>query len=92
MSRKVFAVIDVDDDMAIAENMGTGEYLEREFGWLDNSGIYLVDWFVSDHDDVERWARYIDYLVEWAFNHSGDDGCYSSPVCYEEWCNKYDLQ
>lgn len=65
MSRKVFAIIEVDDDRAIFENKGTGEYLEREFGWLEQSGIVLKHWLIADDDDDERWARYINYLIEW---------------------------
>lgn len=30
--RTIVAMIDVDDDLAIAEYLGTIEYLEREFG------------------------------------------------------------
>lgn len=41
MNRRVFAIIEVDDDKAIAEDKGTGEYLEKEFGWLEQSGIDL---------------------------------------------------
>lgn len=90
MSRKVFAIIEVDDDRAIAENKGTGEYLEREFGWLEQSGINLRDWLLSDADDIERWARYIDYLIEWAFYHSSIVYADSSPACYDEWCDNED--
>lgn len=91
MGRKVFAVIEVDDDKAIAENKGTGEYLEREFGWLEQSGVVLKHWLIADDDDDERWARYINYLIEWALYHS--DGIYadSSPACYDEWCDNEDL-
>lgn len=89
--RKVFAVIEVDDDMAIAEDKGTGDYLEEEFGWLEQSGISLRDWLLSDEDDVEKWARYIDYLIEWAFDHS-DTTAYNnkSPACYDEWDDNED--
>lgn len=92
MNRKIFAVIEVDDDRAIAEDKGTGEYLETEFGWLEQSGVILRDWLLSDGDDVERWARYIDYLIDWAFCHASDVYADSSPVCYDEWLdNEYEL-
>lgn len=92
MNRKIFAVIEVDDDRAIAEDKGTGEYLETEFGWLEQSGVILRDWLLSDGDDVERWARYIDYLIEWAFYHASDVYADSSPACYDEWLdNEYEL-
>ena len=87
MNRKIFAVIEVDDDRAIAEDKGTGEYLEAEFVLLEQSGVILRDWLLSDGNDVERWARYIDYLIEWAFEHSSDYHNGMSPACYDEWCD-----
>jgi hypothetical protein len=49
--RKIVAVIEVDDARAIAEDMGTIDYLEREFGWLEQSGIILENARVLDDDD-----------------------------------------
>lgn len=88
MGRKVFAIIDVDDDKAIAEDKGTGEYLESEFGWLEQSGILLDEWLITDHDDECEWARYINYLIQWAFDnsHNSDDGV--SPFSFEDWRGK----
>ncbi len=51
--RRIIAVIEVDDDMAIAEDMGTIEYLEREFGWLSDSGVFLGEARIIDGDDPE---------------------------------------
>lgn len=51
--RKVIAILEVDDDRAIKEDLGTLGYLEREFGWLDSSGIRLVEARVMDVDDPE---------------------------------------
>jgi hypothetical protein len=51
--RKVIAIIEVDDDRAIAEDLGTIEYLEREFGWLEQSGISLQNARILDDDDEE---------------------------------------
>ena len=92
MNRRVFAIIEVDNDKAIAEDKGTGEYLEREFGWLEQSGIALKHWLIADDDDTERWARYINYLIEWALDHSGEDCDGMSPVCYDEWCDNEDAE
>lgn len=92
MSRKIFAVIEVDDDKAIAEDEGTGSYLERMIGHLEQNGITLRNWLLSDEDDCERWARYIDYLIEWAFHHSDNMYSDSSPVCYDEWCDNEDFE
>lgn len=49
--RKIVAIIEVDDDRAIAEDMGTLGYLEREFGWLEQSGIFLENARILDDDD-----------------------------------------
>ena len=49
--RKVLVLVEVDDDRAIQEDMGTIEYIEREFGWLEQSGIYLNEARILDDDD-----------------------------------------
>ena len=49
--RKVIAILEVDDDKAIAEDLGTIEYLEREFGWLEESGMFLQCAKILDEDD-----------------------------------------
>ena len=51
--RIVIAKIVVDDDMAIDEDVGTLDYLQREFGWLEESGIYLDNAKIIDDDDPE---------------------------------------
>ena len=89
--RKVFTVVEVDDDRAIEEGIGTGEYLETEFVWLQQSGIELRKWLIADEDDESRWARYINYLIEWAMNHSSEEYDGMSPACYDEWCDNDDV-
>lgn len=49
--RTVIAMLEVDDEKAIAEDLGTIEYLEREFGWLEQSGISLQNARILDDDD-----------------------------------------
>ena len=49
--RTVVAILEVDDDKAIAEDMGTIDYLEREMGWVADSGIYLQNARILDDDD-----------------------------------------
>lgn len=49
--RTVVAIIEVDDDKAVAEDLGTIDYLEREFGWLEQSGISLQSARILDNDD-----------------------------------------
>lgn len=83
--RRIFAEITVDDDLAIEEGCGTLDYLEREFGWLEQSHIVLDREMIADSDDESIWARYINYLIEWAFDHSGGEFKDSSPACYDEW-------
>ena len=49
--RKLILLVDVDENYPINENMGTIDYLEREFGWLNDSGIYLDTAKIVDEDD-----------------------------------------
>ena len=49
--RQVIVMIEVDDDRAIEEDLGTISYVEREFGWLGDSGIYLQNARILDADD-----------------------------------------
>ena len=51
--RKLILLVDVDDNFAIEEDIGTIDYLEREFGWLNDSGIYLDQARIVDEDDIE---------------------------------------
>lgn len=64
--RTVIAMLEIDDDKAIAEDLGTIEYLEREFGWLEQSGISLQNARILDDDD-ERDAKAIE-LADKIFN------------------------
>ena len=50
--RKVIAIIEVNDDKAIEEDIGTIDYLEREFVWLSDSEIFLQNAKILDEDDV----------------------------------------
>ena len=49
--RKVIVMLEVDDNKATEENLGTIEYVERECGWLSDSGIYLQNARILDYDD-----------------------------------------
>jgi hypothetical protein len=49
--RTVIAMLEIDDDRAIAEDMGTIDYLKREFGWLEQSGVFLQNARILDNDD-----------------------------------------
>lgn len=49
--RQILAMISVDEDKVIEEDLGTIEYLEREFGWLSESHIFLGAARILDEDD-----------------------------------------
>ena len=49
--RTIVAILEVDDDKAIEEDLGTIDYIEREFGWLQESGIFLNEARILDEDD-----------------------------------------
>ena len=49
--RTVIALLEIDDDMAIAEDMGTLDYLDQTCGWLISDGIILREAKILDDDD-----------------------------------------
>ena len=49
--RTVVAILEVDDDREIEEKLGTIDYIEKEFGWLKESGIFLGNARILDDDD-----------------------------------------
>ena len=51
--RKLLLLVDIDENFPINEDMGTIDYLEQEFGWLNDSGIYLDQARIVDEDDIE---------------------------------------
>lgn len=53
MLRRVVAIIEVDDDRAIAENSGTLNYLLRKMVGMQRSGVELVEAKILDEDDPE---------------------------------------
>lgn len=91
-TREFVAILGFDEDVASRygevnghEETAPVEFLEREFGWMEQSGICLENCALVDHD--VRWERYITYLVQWAINHSSDEYEGMSPACYDEWCH-----
>ena len=79
--RRVVATIIVNDEMAIDKSMSTIGYLEREFGWLAESDIYLEHARVIDDDDPYD-AKAIE-MVDKIFNDDVDD--------YEDEVITYDI-
>lgn len=91
VTREFVAILGFDEDAAsrYEETNGLGDtapgdFLEREFGWLEQSGISLENWALVDSN--VKWERYITYLVEWAISHSSEDYMGMMPAGYDEWC------
>lgn len=85
--RKIIAIIEVDADTAFeAIDDGPVPYLEKEFGWLEQSGISLKDCFIADDDEDDQQQAYLNYLVEWAFNHQGEDLKGVQPISFDKFC------
>lgn len=85
--RKIVAIIDVDENAAFEKiDDGPVSYLEREFGWLEQSDIFLKDCFIIDDDEDDKWKAYLNYLVNWAFDRQGEEFAGMIPACYEEFC------
>ena len=53
MERRVLAELFVEDDRAIEEDLGTIDYVEREAGWMSETGIRIGDMRILDDDDPE---------------------------------------
>lgn len=53
MTRKILAELFVEDDRAIEEDLGTIDYVEREAGWMSESGISVGQMRILDDDDPE---------------------------------------
>lgn len=68
--RTIIAMLEIDDDKAIQEGLGTIDYVEREFGWLEQSGIFLNDARILDDDD--KYDAEAIRLADKIFNGEGD--------------------
>ena len=66
MERKILAELFVEDDRAIEEDLGIIDYVEREAGWMSESGISVGQMRILDEDDPED-AKASD-LVDKIFN------------------------
>lgn len=53
MERRILAELFVNDEKAIEEDFGTIDYVEREAGWMSESGIRVGDMRILDDDDPE---------------------------------------
>ena len=53
MERRILAELFVEDDKAIEKDLGTIDYVEREAGWMSDSGISVGQMRILDDDDPE---------------------------------------
>lgn len=53
MERRILAELFVEDDRASEEDLGTIDYVEREAGWMSESGISVGRMRILDDDDPE---------------------------------------
>lgn len=74
MERRILAELFVEDDKAIEEDLGTIDYVEREAGWMSDSGIRVGDMRILDDDDPED-AKASD-LADKIFNSEENDATF----------------
>lgn len=53
MEKRILAELFVEDDKAIEEDLDTIDYVEREAGWMSESGIRVGNMRILDNDDLE---------------------------------------
>ena len=88
MKRTILAYLEIDDDLAFEKiDDGPIAYLEKESGWLAQSGIFITDAAIADADAADPKEAYLVYLARFAFEHLGDGDI--SPMSYEKWRSKY---
>ena len=81
MKRTILAYLEIDDDLAFEKiDDGPIAYLEKESGWLAQSGIFITDAAIADADAADPKARF-------AFEHLDDRNI--SPLPYEQWRSRY---
>ena len=92
--REFIAIISFNEEVASRsdevngrEQLAPVDYIEREFGWLQSSGLSLDKCALVD-DDVQ-WECYLRYIVQWAIDQSSDEHIGNSPLSYESWKNGY---
>lgn len=58
MNKRILAIVEIDENVTheLAEGCSAGEYFEREFGWLEESGIVLKGWLNTDfsYNEIEK--------------------------------------
>lgn len=74
MERRILAELFVEDDRAIEEDLGTIDYVEREAGWMSDSGISVGHMRILDDDNPED-AKASD-LADKIFNSEENDATF----------------
>lgn len=70
MERRILTELFVEDEKSIKEDLGTIDYVEREAGWMSESGIRVGRMRILDDDDPED-AKASD-LTDKIFNSEED--------------------
>ena len=85
--RRIVAFIEADEDklLNLHPEDGVGVAFEKEMNWVVPCGIKVESWAVSDADDTEPYARYLDYLFAWTMDHVEDFDNMESPMSYAQW-------
>lgn len=85
--RRIVTFIDADEEMLLEHHPedGVGVAFETEMGWVEKSGIHVVEWVISDADDTEAYARYLHYLFNWTMDRVENFEKLESPMSYEQW-------
>ena len=88
MKRTILAYLEIDDDLDFEKiDDGPIAYLEKESGWLAQSGIFITDAAIVDVDAADPKEAYLVYLARFAFDHLSDGNI--CPMSYEKWRSKY---
>ena len=92
MKREIFVKMSVRDELAEKQNQGTLDYVESKVGDLLKDGIWVKEAIMAESDSDSYHERYLNYLLEWIFDHHDEEyqGC--SPACFEEWCDNEDAE
>ena len=88
MERKVLVELYVNEEES--GDYGTIDYVDRELGWVEESGISHGDMVILDYDSDSSHERYLNYLSNWIFNHHDEECAGMSPACFEEWRDNED--
>lgn len=88
MKRTILAYLEIDDDLAFEKiDDGPIAYLEKESGWLAQSGIFITDAAIADADAADPKEAYLVYLARFAFEHLGDGTFTRCPMSSGDPCN-----